>query len=470
MARSRTSVDDALGAALAAPDAADPSAAADARRPWAVAWSGGLDSTVLLHATVRLAGPSRVLALHVHHGLQPAADDWVGHCAARAAGLGVAFRALRAEGAPRRGDSVERWAREVRYRLLLEAAREARAAALLTAHHADDQLETLLLALARGCGLDGLTGIAPRDRREGVALLRPLLGLERTALAADARARGLDWVEDPSNADPAFARSAVRTRVLPALREALPGLPAQVHDALDALRQARAAIDEIAARDLAAARDAAGGLDRRPLAALSGPRRAAALRAWIAGLGAAPPSRARLAQIGAQLLDGRAARGEVVHAGWRLARYRDALLAGPAHEPAATARTLRWRGEARIALGRDGELRFEPVATGLAPDWLAAQSLRIGPAGSAERLRPRAGRPRRTLKNLRQEAGVPPWRREAYPAVWAGDRLLLAAPFGLDRSDDWPSASPGIEIAWAPSPGDPPAQGPDRVGPGAEPL
>jgi tRNA(Ile)-lysidine synthase len=470
MARSRTSVDEALGAALAAPDPADPSAAADPGRPWAVAWSGGLDSTVLLHATVRLAGPTRVLALHVHHGLQPAADDWLGHCAARAARLGVAFRALRAEGAPRPGDSVERWAREVRYRLLLEAAREARAAALLTAHHADDQLETLLLALARGSGLDGLTGIAPRHRRAGVALLRPLLGLERTVLAADARARGLDWVEDPSNADPAFVRSALRLGALPALREALPGLVGRVHDALGVLRQARAAIDEIAALDLRAARDAAGGLDRRVLASLSGPRRAAALRAWIAGLGAAPPSRARLAQIEAQLLDGRGARGEVVHAGLRLARYRDALLAGPAHEPAATARTLRWRGEARIALGRDGELRFERVATGLAPDWLAAQSLRIGAAGSAERLRPRAGQPRRTLKNLRQEAGVPPWRREAYPAVWAGARLLLAAPFGLDRSDDWPIASPGIEIAWAPPPRGALAHGPDPVGPGPEPL
>jgi tRNA(Ile)-lysidine synthase len=470
MARSRKSVDEALGAALAAPDPADPSAAADSDRPWAVAWSGGLDSTVLLHAAVRLAGPSRVLALHVHHGLQPAADDWVGHCAARAARLGVAFRALRAEGAPRRGDSVERWAREARYRLLLDAAREARAAALLTAHHADDQIETLLLALARGSGLDGLTGIAPRDRRAGVALLRPLLGLERAALAADARARGLDWVEDPSNADTAFARSALRLRALPALREALPGLAGHVHDALDALRQARAAIDEIAMRDLEAARDAGGALERRGLAALSGPRRATALRAWIAGLGAAPPSRARLAQIEAQLLDGRGARGEVVHAGLRLARYRETLMAGPAHEPTVAARTLRWRGETRIALGRDGELCFEQIATGLAPDWLAAQSLRIGPAGSAERLRPRAGQPRRTLKNLRQEAGVPPWRREAYPAVWAGSRLLLAAPFGLDRSDDWPSASPGIEIAWAPPPVDASARGPEPVGPGSRPL
>ena len=451
MARSRTSVDEALGAALAAPDPQDPCAAADPARPWAVAWSGGLDSTVLLHAAVRLAGPRRVLALHVHHGLQPAADDWVAHCAAGAARLDVAFRALRAQGAPAPGDSVERWAREARYRLLLQAARQARAAALLTAHHADDQLETLLLALARGCGLDGLTGIAERDRRGGVTLLRPLLALGREALAADARARGLAWVEDPSNADPAHARSALRLRVMPVLRDALPGIAGRSHETLGALRQAREALAQVAAHDLEAARDAAGTPDRRVLAALSGPRRVAALRAWIAGLGVPPPSRARLAEIESQLLDGRGARGEVMHAGLRLARYRDALHAGPAWVPAVAPRWLRWSGEARIPLGPDGELRFATVMTGLCPGWLAMQPLRVGPAGAAERLRPRAGQPRRTLKNLRQEAGVPPWRRDAYPAVWVGARLLLAAPFGRDRSDDWPSASPGVELEWAPA-------------------
>lgn len=451
MAKSRTSVDEALGAALAAPDPTDPSAPADPDRPWAVAYSGGLDSSVLLEATARLAGPQRVLALHVHHGLQPAAEAWVEHCAARAARLGVAFRALTASGAPARGDSVEGWAREARYRLLLGAAREARAAALLTAHHADDQLETLLLALARGTGLDGLTGIAARDRREGVTLLRPLLKLERSALAAQARDRALDWVEDPSNANPEFARSALRARAMPALRATLPGLAGRTHDALEALRQARAAIEEIAARDLESARGEAGTLDRRALAPLSGPRRAAALRAWVAGLGVPPPSRARLAQIEAQLLDGRSTRGEVVHAGLRLARYRDALLAAPAVVPPATERRVRWTGEAQIALGRDGALRFAPVGTGLASGWLAAQTLRIGAAGSGERLRPSAGRPSRTLKNLRQEWGVPPWRRDAYPAVWVGPRLLLAAPFGLDRGEHWPTASPGIEIEWVPA-------------------
>jgi tRNA(Ile)-lysidine synthase len=451
MARSRTSVDEALGAALAAPDPADPCAAADPARPWAVAFSGGLDSTVLLHATVRLAGPRRVLALHVHHGLQSAADAWADHCAASAARLGVAFVALRAHGAPRRGDSVECWAREARYRLLLGAAREARAVALLTAHHADDQLETLLLALARGCGLDGLTGIAERDRRDGVTVLRPLLALERDTLLAEASARAVEWVEDPSNADPAYARSALRLRAMPVLRASLPGIVRRTHDALDALRQARAALEEIAACDLEAARGPAGALKRPVLAALSGPRRAAALRAWIARLGAPPPSRARLAQIEAQLLDGRSARGEVVHAGLRLGRYRDAILAGPAIVPPVTECRVRWSGEAQIALGRDGVLRFTAVQTGLSPGWLAAQTLRVGAAGSAERLRPRAGQPSRTLKNLRQESGVPPWRREAYPAVWAGSRLLLAAPFGRDRGDDWPTASPGIELEWVPA-------------------
>ncbi len=292
MARSRKSVDEltaaalaAVAAAAAAAAAADPDAgtsrpdpspapgtrpaedsrpAGDARPapgkgPWAVGFSGGLDSTVLLHALVRVAGASRVLALHVDHGLQTASGAWAAHCEAVCARLGVRCLVLRAEGAPARGDSVERWARTERYRLLRAAAREARAAALLTAHHADDQLETVLLALARGSGLDGLTGIAARDVRHGVVLLRPLLALDRAALEADARARGLEWVEDPSNADPAFARNALRARAMPALRAALPGLAAQLPDALALLAQARGTLDALAQADLAGAVPAGPG-------------------------------------------------------------------------------------------------------------------------------------------------------------------------------------------------------------------
>ena len=453
MARSRKSVDEVIGAALAASRIEDPAG------PLAVAFSGGLDSTVLLHALVRAAGATRVVALHVHHGLQPAAEAWVEHAGREAAALGVMVRTLRAQGTPGRGDSIEQWARAERYRLLCAAARESGAAALFTAHHADDQLETVLLALARGAGLDGLTGIAPRDRREGVVLRRPLLELDRAALEADAQAGGLVWVEDPSNADDAFARSALRRHALPVLRRLLPSLAAQLPDALAALRDARSIVDARAAEDLAAARgpsaDARAPLDRRVLADLPSPRRDAALRGWVAALGVPPPSRAKLAELVAQLVDGQGAAGELVHAGWRLVRHRDGLHALAPGEPAAVNDWHgRWTGESELVIAGAGRLLFEPQTDGLDPEWLASTSLRVAAVPSLQRLRPRPGGPSRTLKNLRQEAGLPGWMRSAYPGVWAGGRLLLAAPFGVDRSDDWPRAQAGVGIAWRPGPDD----------------
>ena len=514
MARSRKSVDGALSEALlAAGVTAHAAATPGPVRPLAVAFSGGLDSTVLLHAAARVLGPARVLALHVHHGLQPAADRWVAHCTEQAHGLGVACRALRARGAPGRGDSVEQWARVERYALLMQAARDAQAAALLTAHHADDQLETVLLALARGCGLDGLTGIAARDLRDGVLLLRPLLVLDRAALLQDALERGLAWVEDPSNRDESLPRNAVRARVLPVLRTVLPQLGAQLPDALAALREARETVDAVAACDLAAAvraavrngpppgpvaeadrsapavpppglgrrasavpsatldrRKTAGSnatldhrtpaapiaaLDRSTLAALPPARQSAALRGWLAALGAPPPSRTKLAEMRAQLVTGEAPHAELVHAGWRLLRYRDLLCAArpEALVPMTPAR-LRWRGEPELALPGGGRLRFLPVESGLDPAWLQRCELRIAAVPSSQRLRIDPRRPSRTLKNLRQEAGVPSWLRARFPGVWVDARLLLAAPFGMDRDPAWPTTRPGVAVRWSPADAD----------------
>jgi tRNA(Ile)-lysidine synthase len=451
MARSRKSVDALIGAALAAPGDGDGDG------PLAVAFSGGLDSTVLLHAAACRLGASRVLALHVHHGLQPQADAWVAHCAARAAALGVPFRALQAAGAPAPGESIEGWAREVRYALLLAAAREAGACALATAHHADDQAETLLLALGRGCGLDGLTGIAPRDRREGVILLRPLLELGRDALREHARMHGLDWVEDPSNADARVPRSALRMQGLPALESVLPGWAQGVPAALQALRDARAIVDERAAQDLAAA-GASGAstlaaLDRRMLAALPGARIDAVLRAWLGVLGETAPSRAKLAELRAQLVDGDCTSAEQRHGAHRLHRYRDLLWADRGLPPAVQQglRTLRWSGEPALPIGDTGSLCFDAAPDGLEADWLRARTLQIGPVASSARLRPDAAGPRRTIKNLRQEAGVPPSLRAAFPGVLVDGRLLWAAPFGRDRDPDWPTAAPGIALRFEPA-------------------
>ena len=454
MASSRNSADRALSEALARFSAAGGLLPAP-DHPLVIAFSGGLDSTVLLHAAVRSLGADSIVAAHVAHGLQPLSASWLEHCAAQSAELKVRFVGLRAVGLPARGDSIEQWARSERYRLLLGAAADFDAAALLTAHHADDQLETLLLGMARGSGLDGLTGIAESDCRQGVRLLRPLLTVTQAQLAREAQRLGLRWVEDPSNLDQRFARNAVRHRLMPVLREVLPDLAGQLPATIDLLRQARARLEGLADEDLhAVSMPSQTGrliLDRTALASLAAPRRDAVLRAWVRSLGCLPPSQARLQAVNDQLVDATGAYGDVRHDGWQLMRYRDAIfslphseLIGADIEPVA----FEWRGEPSVSIGCGSTFEFRLSPEGLSPTWLRSATLRISPAPAGARLRLSPRGASQSIKNLSQQAGLPAWLRSRFPALWCDDRLLLAAPFGLDRSLDWPIERPGIAIDW----------------------
>lgn len=421
--------------------------------PLAVAYSGGLDSTVLLHAARARLNPSQVLALHVHHGLQPAADAFAAHCARQAERLGLELVAMRASGAPGAGENIEQWARTQRYRLLLEAARERRVAALLTAHHADDQLETVLLALARGCGLDGLLGIEPQGDRDGVRLIRPLLGFDRRALDAFARSHGLVWIEDPSNADLRFRRNAVRARLLPVLEAVLPGMAGRLPATLEVLREAQAQLQAQASADLEAARrrcPAGQTLDRGYLAELPVARRHAALRAWLVSLGERVPTRAKLFEIARQLVLAPGPHGLVTHGDCRLLRDQDRLWAiAPAAVRALEAFDWVWTGAPGCELPGSGQLGFEQAARGLDPSWLSGRRLRIAPVAGSVRLRTRPTGPRRSVKNLRQELGLPAALRGAFPGVWTAEgSLLYVAPFGMDESPSLPWAEPGIRLTW----------------------
>ena len=455
MASSRNSADRALSEALSRFSAAGGSRPAS-DHPLVIAFSGGLDSTVLLHAAVRALGAEVIVAAHVDHGLQPLSTSWVEHCAAQSDELKLRFVALRARGLPARGESIEQWARGERYRLLLRAAADLGAAALLTAHHADDQLETLLLGMARGSGLDGLTGIAESDCRQGVPLLRPLLTVTQAQLAREARHLGLRWVEDPSNLDPRFARNTVRHRLMPVLREVRPELAGQLPATIDLLRQARATLQGLAVDDLrAVSKPSHAGLlilDRAALASLAAPRRDAVLRAWVRSLGCLAPPQARLREMSAQLVDATGAYGDVRHDGWQLMRYRDAVfglpqseLIGAGVEPVV----FEWCGEPSVPAGCDSTVEFRLAPEGLPPAWLRNTPLRISQAPAGARLRLSSHSASRTIKNLCQEAGIPAWLRPRFPALWRDDRLLLAAPFGLDLSLDAPIERPGIAIKWA---------------------
>jgi tRNA(Ile)-lysidine synthase len=356
-----------------------------------VGLSGGIDSVVLLHALA--AEKVSLSAVHVHHGLSPNADKWARFCQRLCKRLDVPLTIRRVRVA-RKSEASARAARYAAFRKLPFEV-------LALAHQLDDQAETVLLNLLRGAGPRGASGMPAHGTIDGRVLLRPLLDVTRESIEAYARQHKLEWVEDESNAADVFSRNFLRLHVAPLLSQRYPRW-----------RQALAR----AARHFAR-RDA----DARDL-----------VREFLSAQGLRAPSEAKLAEMVKQLASG--APGTLIeHDGARLRVYRgDVKLEKPAgntpFEPIA------WHGERRVevpALG--GALRFRRVAgAGIDPKWLKAGVLQVRLRSGGERLQPDARRPRRTLKNLFQEAGVPSWERKKLPLLYCGEELVWAPGLGVD--------------------------------------
>lgn len=415
-----------------------------------IAFSGGVDSTVLLHATARLRAQFAQLgvrALHVNHHLQPQADAWARHCVNFAAEIGVECATLDVQVSSTPRESMEAAARLARYAALSAALGDGEY--LLTAHHRDDQLETVLLQLLRGAGVAGLSGMPASTALGRGRLLRPLLGVARTDLVAYATAGGLRWIEDLSNVDTRFDRNFLRQELLPVLCKRWPAAADCVARSAGHLAEAQALLMERAREDLALAR-AGANLRVAAIRALAPARSRNLLRFWIDGAGFRVPSSAILDQILEQALAARADAMPVV--AWRgaeLRRYRDQLYLGVAPpRPPVAELTWDWRSHAELGLP-DGLGRLR-VRTALAGECsLAAPSLplRVGfPTGSHRlRLAPRA--PRRTLRNLLQESGVVPWMRACLPSLFIGDSLAAVADLWIDAA--FQTYEPGgLAIEW----------------------
>ena len=260
--------------------------------PLAVALSGGADSVAMVLACTR-RWPGQVRAVHIHHGLQPAADDFESHCRSVCAQLGVplAIRRVQAGNAP--GQSPEDAARQARYKALSEAVHtewpEVRDVVL--AQHADDQVETLLIALSRGAGLPGLASMPAHWHRQGLNWHRPWLGVHASALREWLRSQGQAWIEDPSNSDPKFTRNRIRAQVLPALVDAFPAFRETFARSAAHAAQAQEVLNEVAAQDLASV-----GMPPRiqALQQLSRARQALVLRHWLRQHHGTTPSTAQL--------------------------------------------------------------------------------------------------------------------------------------------------------------------------------
>lgn len=418
----------------------------------AVAVSGGRDSTALLHAVSRQARANglRVVALHIHHGLNPAADDWVRHVQRQCSRWRLDCRVARLEGAPARGQSVEAWARAGRYRALACLAHEERATHVLLAHHRRDQAETVLLQALRGAGAAGLSAMPAQTERDGLVWCRPWLLHTASAIANYVQRWRLSHIEDDSNLDTRFDRNRLRHQVWPALLSAFP----QAETALLAVAQQAQAAAQLLEEVGQQALDTLGAGEQLPVAGwlnLRPATRRASLQQWLRtqlGRGAPDVLVTRLLNE----LPGLSSACFPVDGARELRLYRAALrLHTHASEAAALARPVggepAWRCVGLHALPEwQGRLRVTPALQGgVSLTCLAQAELR--PRGGGEQWQRRAGSTPRSLKKQYQAVGVPAWSR-AGPLIWSAGHLLFVPGLGLDARFLAPEGEPQVALEW----------------------
>ncbi len=399
------------------------------QRNLCVAFSGGLDSTALLHAARNLQHWQRRLrAIHIHHGILPDADLWSREAQAACAESGIDCAVIPVEVRQGSGESLEEQARVARYSALEAHIDDGEV--LLTAQHGDDQLETVLLQLFRGAGVAGLAAM-PVSRPFGGGLhVRPLLGFGRADLLRYATAHGLRWLHDPSNEDQRFDRNYLRNTIIPYIRQRWPGVaPASVRSAANCAEALRL-LEELAELDLATA-GSGGELSVAALRRLSRPRQRNLLRRWIAGNDARMPSAARLNSIIDDVVG--AAEGGAALVRWgqtEVRRFDDRLLLGPLLPPLDATAKVPWPDPvAGLELGgAQGRLRCAVAAHGgLDSRHLFSGRVEVGYRAGGERLRISGKAHSTGLSRLFQEARIFPWMRDRVPLVFIDGELAAVA-------------------------------------------
>jgi tRNA(Ile)-lysidine synthase len=416
-----------------------------------VALSGGCDSVVLLHALCQLDLPVALSALHVHHGLSPDADRWVDFCAGLCQQLGVPLAVHRVDVPRDSGSGLEAAARQLRHAVFAEWGDCGASGIqwLALAHHRDDQAETVLLNLLRGAGIDGAAGMAPERPHgtQGVRLIRPLLDVPRAALAAYAVANGLAWIDDESNADTLFRRNYLRHEIMPRLATRFPGSDAALARAAGHFAEGAGLLADLAALDRLGVASA-GRIEVSRFNALPLPRARNLLRHELQEAGSLAPDTRWVDEALRQLRCTRPEAEICVCVGpLRLHTYRGEMYLVAAR-PAAPELPLRWQGEPVVPWA-GGLLRFQPCSgSGLSQAQLAGATLRIRARAGGERLQVDARRPRRTLRNLLQEAAIPPWERDFLPYVWCGETLAWVAGVGHDCRFACQPGEAGLCLRW----------------------
>ena len=428
----------------------------------AIACSGGLDSAVLLHLSADFFASHPHLhshslhVFHVHHGLSPNADYWLSHVQSECEQLNVPFDARKVSVARVDQHGPENAARLARYEALANLCTVHRVELLLTAHHQDDQAETVMLQALRGAGLPGWSGMADLQRDHAllpttVTLARPLLDCSRKQLEQIASERAIAHIIDESNEDSRYKRNAIRHEIFPLIEQHFEGFTQALARSSHHFQTAQGLLDELACSDLQQCLNA-GELNLKKLALLSVDRIDNLLRYWVVEKIGSYPSQAQLHQLHQQMLHAATdTHPQIVIGQWVLQREHDHLIIraqARVNQPPMDAVRVVWQGERQLDIPEwRGQLVFEDgEGEGFDRDLLLQGPLTLRPRQGGERLKLDGRRPSRSLKNLFQESGVAAGRRPWLPLLYAGEQLLFAC--GLGPNCIVPEKNPGIRLHW----------------------
>lgn len=426
-------------------------------RDFLVGFSGGLDSSVLLHILVcirdQLIPELKVRAIHIHHGLNPLADTWVKHCQQQCARWHIPLEVVRVSIDPRH-NGIEAAARTARYQAF--SSHLATDEVLLTAQHLDDQCETFLLALKRGSGPAGLSAMAARMPFAHSQLLRPLLTFSREMLESYARTQQLQWIEDDSNQDDRFDRNFLRLRVLPLLNHRWPHFAQATARSAGLCAEQEQLLDELLAESVQQLKNHHNALSIEGLILATDAKRGAILRRWLAGEGASMPSQSQLQRLWLEVAMARPdAEPQLTLGAYQVRRFRQHLYLIPAlkeinvgHLFWATVKDQAEPPEPLVLPANLGVLSL--TASGGQAIRAAALGDEInigfglhGDVKIVGRLHSRQG------KKLWQELGIPPWQRERIPLLYFGEQLIAAAGVFVTQAGQVKEGEPCWHLNWA---------------------
>ena len=399
---------------------------------YCVAYSGGIDSHVLLHALVQhKPASSQLRAIHIHHGLQIAADEWVEHCTEQARSLNVPLEIKYVDAKAAKGKSPEASAREARYAALAEMMTEGEV--LLTAHNQNDQAETVFLQLLRGAGVKGLAAMPAQSEFNSGILYRPLLNISRAEIAEYAHEQQLSWVEDPSNDNTHYDRNFLRQKIMPLLAERWPSFAQTVARSAQHCAEASALIEEVAEQDLVKVNGLI--LDLTPsvlpikaLLSLTIARQCQVIRHWLVQQQFPVPSTTQMESLFRDLIHAAEDKKPLMQwPGVEIRRFKGYLFAMLPLSPFDSSLEIEWDGRTPLLLPADlGVLNpDDPRLLTIKPTLATTKSciIRFRRGGETLRIPERKGT--HELKKLFQEWGVLPWRRDRVPLMHINGEMVL---------------------------------------------